>query len=732
MVAFPDSVERIVIGRDPARCRILFSKRTRHVATEHCALERVLGRYRLLLNGFDEVLVDGRPGLDGEVLPARCELQLTHRGPRLQLERQGAAVDQPARGPGPRLLSLRPVLARLRHTRHLVILALIGAVLALGGGYASGRSAGQRDTNIANQAAEDVASLNRRLRGRLTALQRIVEEGGGNRGSGHPRLAALLEDARDSVYQVITRRRNGGEAPLGTAWVAGPGVLATNAHVAEHFDELEEGDQLIARRRNGELAHTVLRVTTHPASQAFSRLWQRYRPAVGTRIDGLRGVRSAGPHYDVALCHVEDPDRLGPALPIADERALSAARPGDVLATLGFPTEGIAFGGAPVTHPVAQSQFGHITALSTPFGYASDWKQNTLIQHSCPATGGSSGSPVLNASGQVVALVNAGNVAYGWRGRFPTGVGIGYAQRVDMLQELLRPGASRPTPEREAEWMTALEAVYVSGYRMARTPRMRRLRQEHAFALFEERGGADYVWWTDAHEERVHIPHEDDTDPVVIELTATRGGNYLLTVSPEWGIQARVALTWMTATGKQTRVVTADPWGQTAARIACRRGSVIRVELDATIDSGEATLRLAEEQRTDASVDDSIGAIVRQCIAAVEGRLELGAYEPRQVRRVTKTLGRYPGWEGTVEIPEKGWYVIVFCAQEREDRLGLLGRLSWSGRSTGRTIQGCRAIGSAFEAKQTGESASFNVYGPEHKGGMPIEMRLFRLVEVDR
>ena len=72
---------------------------------------------------------------------------------------------------------------------------------------------------------------------------------------------------------------------------------------------------------------------------------------------------------------------------------------------------------------------------------------NFLVRHNLPATGGASGSPIFLADGSVAAVLNAGNIilAFNPQGdsvtmsRAPSAAGVNYAQRIDILRDLVGP-----------------------------------------------------------------------------------------------------------------------------------------------------------------------------------------------------------------------------------------------------------------------------------------------------
>jgi len=61
---FDDDVAVITFGRDASRCQVVFEPHETAVGREHCALRRILGRYRLVTNASDPVMIDNQPATD--------------------------------------------------------------------------------------------------------------------------------------------------------------------------------------------------------------------------------------------------------------------------------------------------------------------------------------------------------------------------------------------------------------------------------------------------------------------------------------------------------------------------------------------------------------------------------------------------------------------------------------------------------------------------------------------
>lgn len=117
--------------------------------------------------------------------------------------------------------------------------------------------------------------------------------------------------------------------------------------------------------------------------------------------------------------------------PMGELQSLSA---GDEIATIGFPGETNDVG---TIQPIATFKSGTISALRpfNPESTPSSIQNNVIIQHNFNTTGGTSGSPVFNNKGNVIAIHNSGEYEFikdgegEWR-RIPVG-SLGYAIRID-------------------------------------------------------------------------------------------------------------------------------------------------------------------------------------------------------------------------------------------------------------------------------------------------------------
>ncbi len=496
---FDDDHASIVVGRDPERCDVVLPADWVAVGREHLALHRSLGRYRLVLSPNHAVYLDGERALSDTTLPDVATLTLGENGPRMVVHTVGSDAVPPTLEPeesAPDTPALLVAAIRRSRANRRILLVTAGALVmlalaAVGALHATSRRVGavsEEQASVRGRLAAESETLRKieaeqhevteglrsrlegmdasleKLRPDLTGLRQAVA-GLGPRMQGleeriqrlSPRIREALHRAAPSVYVVIVRREQGDDV-FGTAWVGGPGVLVTNAHVARLFEQMKERPDLadaslVARSPGKEPKdHVVESVEIHPGWQAFTALWDEYRPTDVDVAGRLNPLYTAGA-CDVALLHVSDPDTLAPPLEIAPEADLLALDAGDVVGFVGYPAENMASGGVNPSRPIAQTQVAHVTAVTNYFLAPDEPEDALLVQHSLPATGGASGSPILDPDGRVVAVLNAGNVTIGGFGqRIPSAVLVNFAQRADLVSELLEHRAAAAQEGRTKRW----------------------------------------------------------------------------------------------------------------------------------------------------------------------------------------------------------------------------------------------------------------------------------------
>ncbi|REJ68729.1 MAG: hypothetical protein DWQ31_07095 [Planctomycetota bacterium] len=525
VLTFDDDCTRVVLGRSPEECDVLFPLETTIVGREHCALVRDLGRYELRLNCDNPVYLDGELAIEGQELGPRAELQLGEKGPRLLVEtRQNESLPSTAdqgRRPGAPML-IREAGRTAAAGRRVGLIALI--LLAIAGyvGYTlwtntnidvedtqaeikSARSelgATQSELDEAQQRLQETRQQLRETRQlveliepKITNLrqltqqqERILDDIASNVDRVdrrirrlEPQLAAALKRATPSVYLVLSQ--NGRDvSPMATAWVVDRerGLLATNGHVAEGFRGA--GTMVVRSTSDPPVTLEVESAETHPGYSQFLRLWYEYDPTTRLGNVAAERVASAGPACDVALLKVADPDRLAPALPLADADELGRLEPAYPVGYVGFPMEGIVLGGVNAQAPAPTRHMAYVTALTTYFGEErAPLDRRLLVQHAMPSAGGASGSPIINRDGKVVAVHNAGNVIGVTKQgrRIKSGANIQYGQRADLVRELLQGTADANQFDRRTQWERDIARFY-----RRRTDLEREIRpvRDHIFA----------------------------------------------------------------------------------------------------------------------------------------------------------------------------------------------------------------------------------------------------------
>ena len=409
-----------------------------------------------MLNKKDQVLVNGKHVLDGHELGPTADLQLGVGGPVLVVKTSLAEGFAPTMEQGHQRGLTSIERDTERSAQRGLWLAVAGvAVACLVGWFAYAKLWPEisKATELTKQQQEMLTNL----------TQRVSQQ-----QSDEQRLQKVLDSAAASVYLVLQRDAAGNLDPSATAWVIDQarGVLATNGHVAKELDEATKaGKQLVVRSTANPPRDFVIKsVKIHPGFDASLAMWLNVLPE--RRIGELQqeSIDIPGNFCDVALMYVDNLAGLASALPVASDDTVRSIQAGYSAGLVGFPMEQIALGGVNVVRPTPTTQIGHVTAMTDYFGVGSgDVAQRLLIQHSIPSAGGASGSPILNADGKVVAINSGGNSITPSNNspRIPSGALINYAQRVDLLGELLSGQADAAQAQRSALWKQDL-AQYIS------------------------------------------------------------------------------------------------------------------------------------------------------------------------------------------------------------------------------------------------------------------------------
>lgn len=244
-------------------------------------------------------------------------------------------------------------------------------------------------------------------------------------------LAQVAKDYADAVGLVVVvhpKLSDGKPTAMATAWAIAPRIYATNSHVSDPVREVLEkgGSAYIVVNRSPDKKIKITRAVVHP----------RY----GKPELNFEGKPHAVPAYDVGLLHTDE--NAPKVFKLAQRRELEKLDSGYRIGYLGFPMEGMAGGGVEIRSPVATMQSGIITSITDYWLAQASYEKRLLVQHNLGATGGASGSPIFNAKGEIVAILNAGNIIgsvsfeSGTIVRAPSSVMVNFAQRVDLLRDI--------------------------------------------------------------------------------------------------------------------------------------------------------------------------------------------------------------------------------------------------------------------------------------------------------
>lgn len=434
---FNDDVQKIAIGRDPARCQIVFPENDTLVGREHCILERQAGRYRVRVNQEDVVLCDGKRMADNDQLPLEreCKLQIGKQGPTLLVRTFLAGKPTTGTEPAP---NMSAQVSQLRRRVGIGLLATLAGLILVAAALGVGVMLNWKwADSVANQLTQvfhrqdtsektitTIGETQVNTTKKLTDLEKLALE-------RQKRLSDAANAVRGSLmligYAGDPNDPNAKSA-IATGFVISleKRLIATNAHVA---DLLGTAPALYAiPDRATTQKFEVERVYYHPGVVRISPQGPRKR----SMSPGDGQVDQFSP--DVAVLQLKQDGKPLPAgitqVELATPQELEKL-PGLEVGMSGYPGEQTSFpaNGKTFTADNRDGNINHVTDFDGKHDPESSNDQ--LVAYTMATENGFSGSPVFDTSGHVVAINNSHHKNEG-------GSSQTYGIRIDCLWELLQ------------------------------------------------------------------------------------------------------------------------------------------------------------------------------------------------------------------------------------------------------------------------------------------------------
>jgi len=439
-VEFADA-QTIRVGRHPSNDLAFDPERDRDASSRHAELRRednLLWVYDL--GSANGTKVNGRP-VSGKALvpPGGAEVEFGDGGPRCRLlyEGPGAATVPPtmfkkgaapvgALPPGTKV-GARTVAMMIQQAldrsgggnKRLQVVAVglgVALFLTLAGVVVAYKLRPPPDVAIKREMVRVMEQQSRASAEERAALQKKLDEmasrlAGVSRGGASG--AQIARGNHDAIY-LVTVKTGAAEEGFCTAFAVKPDRLVTNAHCVAAADDYKKRGGAIWVVQNG---HPEVRLPV-----------ERMK-----RISGF-SLNAGGITPDVGWFKVDG--QLKALVSLASPGEYQQLATGDVMYTYGFPGRL-----ADANAPEATFVEGVVGRITTIDGRVGDVKETRLIQHSAFTSGGTSGSPIFDTVGHVVA-VNTGGYAEAATGTGSQAVvsrslpGYNFGMRVDLVEQL--------------------------------------------------------------------------------------------------------------------------------------------------------------------------------------------------------------------------------------------------------------------------------------------------------
>ena len=415
---FDETVNVIRFGR-AMDCDVRFSASDDRLGRNHFELRRAGGGYELITDRLHPVFLNGTRVVGDVAITDETELHLVDAaGPSIRLrfseDAKGLITNPHFKSDG------GTVQHSLSNVKKAV--AVLGVTALIGAGFMGWQAHRQ------NQIEQSFLNETSALQQKLATAPAMAD------------WAQIYARIKPSVYQVALLA-NDGSAPqvMGTAFVNGAHSVITNAHVAALLSQRANNQKLVLLSSDAtEAPITIIDAKIHPAYQAFKDVVEETTKTTGHEITPQGS-------YDVAELLVDANAKLAAPLPIASPDNLNAIQPGEPMAYVGYPAN------FATNKNLQQLRIGFVSG-ATDFMGTAQAQGGQLIYHTAPAEGGTSGSPIVNERGEVIAVHSGGERREIAGAVVVTGSGTFYAQSAALISDIKSGWTDAKMKSATVEW----------------------------------------------------------------------------------------------------------------------------------------------------------------------------------------------------------------------------------------------------------------------------------------